>query len=44
MTDVFCGCGANVGPGMIGVYYLGDRVTEDMAAEKAVMNRITGKK
>ncbi|MBQ9783643.1 MAG: DegV family protein [Clostridia bacterium] len=44
LTDVFCGCGANIGPGMVGVYYLGDKVTEDMAVEKAVMNRITGKK
>lgn len=43
MTDVFCGCGANIGPGMIGAYYLGNPISEDMAAEKEVVARITRK-
>lgn len=43
ITDVFCGCGANIGPGMIGAYYLGNPVSEDMSAEKEVVARITRK-
>ena len=43
LTEVFSGCGANIGPGMVGVYYLGDPVSEDLAKEKEVMARITGK-
>lgn len=40
ITDVFSGSGANVGPGMIGVYYLGDTVSEDQVKEKEIMNKI----
>ena len=43
LSEVFPGCGANIGPGMIGVFYLGNPVSEDMATEKAIMNRILGK-
>jgi len=43
LTDVFCGCGANIGPGMIGAYYLGLPVSEDMSAEKEAVARITRK-
>lgn len=43
LSDVFCGCGTNIGPGMVGVYYLGDPVSEDLSAEKAAMNRALGK-
>ena len=43
LTDVFCGCGANVGPGMVAVYYLGTPISEDMENEKAVMAAITAK-
>ena len=43
VSDVYSACGANVGPGMIGVYYLGEEVSEDMAKEKEIMNKIVGK-
>ena len=43
VSDVFCGSGANVGPGMIGIYYLGAPVSEDLSAEKETMNKILGK-
>lgn len=43
LTDVFAGCGANVGPGMIGLYYLGAPISEDLSAEKEAMNKILGK-
>ena len=42
-TEVYPGCGANIGPGMVGIYYLGQPISEGMAAEKEVMNRILGK-
>ena len=45
--DVFVTCsfsanGTNIGPGMIGVYYFGNAIT-DLSAEKATMAKITGK-
>ena len=43
VTDVFSGCGTNIGPGMVGVYFLGNKVTEDLAAEREIMNKLTGK-
>ena len=43
VSDVYSACGANIGPGMIGVYYLGEEVSEDMAKEKEIMNKIVGK-
>lgn len=43
VTDVFCGCGANIGPGMVGAYYIGERISEDLAAEKAIIHQITNK-
>ncbi len=36
VTDVFASCGANIGPGMIGGYFLGAPVSEDGEAEKAL--------
>ena len=39
VSDVFSGCGPNIGPGMIGVYYLGDKVSENNEKEKELMNR-----
>ncbi|MBE7057735.1 MAG: DegV family EDD domain-containing protein [Ruminococcaceae bacterium] len=41
--DVFCGSGTNIGPGMVCAYYLGDEISEDLVAEKEVMNKIVGK-
>lgn len=43
ITDVFSGCGTNIGPGMIGVYYLGAPISEDLSAEKEAMNKVLGK-
>lgn len=43
LSDVFCGCGANIGPGMVGAYYLGEAVSDDLLKEKEVMNNILGK-
>lgn len=43
ITDVYSACGGNIGPGMIGVYYLGEPISSDLSVEKAIMNKITGK-
>lgn len=43
VTDVHCACGANIGPGMIGVYYLGEKVSDDLSAEKEIINKLQGK-
>ena len=43
VTDVHCACGANVGPGMVGVYYLGEKVSDDLTAEKEIINKLQGK-
>lgn len=38
ISDVFCGSGTNIGPGMIGVYFLGNPVSEEVIKEKEIMN------
>lgn len=38
--DVFAGCGTNIGPGMISVYFLGKPVSEECVEEKAVLTEI----
>lgn len=43
VSDVYSACGANIGPGMIGVYYLGEKISEDMSREKEIINKIVGK-
>ena len=40
ITDVYSACGANVGPGMVGVYYLGESISQDLAAEKEIITRL----
>ena len=40
VTDVYAGCGANIGPGMVCVYFLGDVISEDLVAEKECINKI----
>lgn len=40
VSDVFSGCGTNIGPGMVGIYFLGNEITEDQEAEKACLNAI----
>ena len=42
LVNASSGNAVNIGPGMIGVYYLGDEIT-DLEKEKAVMNSIIGK-
>lgn len=42
VSDVFSGCGTNIGPGMIGVYFLGEPVTEDLVKEKETLNLVIG--
>lgn len=39
MSDVFCASGTNIGPGMVGVYFLGENVSENCETEKEIMNR-----
>lgn len=40
ITDVFSGCGPNIGPGMVGIYYLGDEVSENLEKEKQIIGEI----
>ena len=40
ITDVFSGCGTNIGPGMVGVYFLGNKTSDDLSVEKECMNKI----
>ena len=37
ITDVFASCGTNIGPGMIGVNFLGNPVSEDASYEKQAL-------
>lgn len=37
VSDVFSGCGTNIGPGMISLYFLGDPVSEDLVKEKEAL-------
>lgn len=40
ISDVFSGCGTNIGPGMVGVYFLGNEISEDLSAEKDIMTKL----
>lgn len=37
VSDVFSGCGTNIGPGMVCVYFYGEQVTEDLQKEKEAL-------
>ena len=37
VSDVFSGCGTNIGPGMICAYFLGNQVTDDLQYEKEIL-------
>lgn len=37
VSDVFCGCGTNIGPGMLSVYFMGAPVSENCEKEKESM-------
>ena len=43
ISDVFSGSGTNVGPGMVGLYFLGAEISEDLVNEKAIMAKLTEK-
>ena len=40
VSDVFSGCGTNIGPGMVALYFMRDDVSEELTAEKAAMSTI----
>ena len=40
ISDVFSGCGTNIGPGMVGVYFLGNPITEDLETERTTIKDI----
>ncbi|MBE6978091.1 MAG: DegV family EDD domain-containing protein [Ruminococcaceae bacterium] len=40
VSDVFSGCGTNIGPGMVAVYFLGQPITEGLSAEKDLMTEL----
>ena len=44
VSDVFSGCGTNIGPGMVGVYFFGDPISEDLSREKQTLLSILEKK
>ena len=37
VSDVFGGCGTNIGPGMISVYFLGEPISSDCEREKEAL-------
>jgi len=43
VSDVFGSCGTNIGPGMVGVYFFGEEVSEDLSLEKEAMARVLEK-
>ena len=43
VSDVFAASGANAGPGMIGVYYLGKESSAELCEEKTVIDKILNK-
>ena len=40
VSDVFSASGTNVGPGMIGVYYLGEEIIEDLGTEREILTSL----
>ena len=40
VSDSYSASGTNIGPGMVGVYFLGDEVSEELAREKEIMTRL----
>lgn len=40
ISDVFPGSGTNVGPGMVGAYFLGEEISEELTAEKDMMTEL----
>jgi len=42
-TSVYPSCGINMGPGMLTCYYVGEKISEGLEKEKAIMSEILGK-
>jgi DegV family protein with EDD domain len=42
VTDVFAGCGTNIGPGMISVYFFGEEISSDLSKEKEALTLAIG--
>ena len=40
VSDVFVGSGTNVGPGMVGVYFLGNKISDELSDEKKMLTEI----
>lgn len=40
LSDVFSGCGTNIGPGMVAVYFLGEEISEGLAKEKEIITNL----
>ncbi len=40
ISEVYTGCGTNIGPGMIGVYFLGNEISEGLTEEKRIMTEL----
>ncbi len=38
VSDVFSGCGTNIGSGMISIYFLGEPISKDLLKEKEALN------
>lgn len=43
VSDVFSGCGTNIGSGMVCVYFMGDAVSENCEREKEVLTALINK-
>ncbi len=43
INHVGMSCGCSIGPGLCGAYYLGSEITEDMAKERGIINRLLAK-
>ena len=37
VSDIFSGCGTNIGPGMIGAYFIGEPISENNEKEKEAL-------
>ena len=40
VSDSYSASGTNIGPGMVGVYFLGDEVSEELTREREIMTRV----
>ena len=40
VSDVFSGCGTNIGPGMVGVYFMGEEISEGLISEKNLITEL----